>query len=218
AMEARSFSTLGDTLNQTPSQNSTSMDTLSSQPTPRTEVPHENPHVTEIFGEPYLQESSSSTLPFLLPTPPPPSMPPPPPPPPPPFSSPLASHSIQTSDTEKLNEETSYLEKEKSIGKQKGEENGCIYNKRSLGSNERLFPPPISCLKSMFSTSVEPIVYFRFDESSSSFVNEEMRFNSTQGLLCASRESGRLRLSFVHKEEEEEEEEVMEGGGGSDGT
>ena len=173
-------------LKQPPSHNSKLMESLSSHPIPNIEVSHEDPHVIEIFGELFFKESSSSTLNFL--SPPPLSSSSSQPPKPPPSSSPLSNHT---------------LEKEKS---RKVEKNGCIYNKRLWGNRERLFPPPISCLKPAKSTG-KPFVYFRFDEKSSSFVREEIRTPS-QGLLCASRESMRLRLNLVHDEGEKDGQEA----------
>ncbi|XP_057471980.1 uncharacterized protein LOC130760617 [Actinidia eriantha] len=206
-MASYTFSSLRDMLKPPLSHNSKLMESLSSHPIPNIEVSHEDPHVIEIFGELYFKEGSSSTLNFLSP--------PPlsssssssssssqPPPKPPLSSSPLPNHTLQTSTTEKLNDKTN-LEMEKS---RKVEKNGCIYNKRLWGNKERLFPPPISCLKSAKSTG-KPLVYFRFDEKSSSFVREEIRTPS-QGLLRASRESAHLRLNLVHNEGGEDGQEA----------
>ncbi|PSS11989.1 TRNA pseudouridine synthase [Actinidia chinensis var. chinensis] len=200
-MASYTFSSLRDMLKQPPSHNSKLMESLSSHPIPNIEVSHEDPHVIELFGELYFIESSSSTLNFLSP---------PllsssssqPPPKPPLSSSPLPNHTLQTSTTEKFNDKIN-LEKEKS---RKVEKNGCIYNKRLWGNKERLFPPPISCLKSAKSIG-KPFVYFRFDEKSSSFVREEIRTPS-QGLLCASRASKRLRLNLVHDKGEDDGQEA----------
>ncbi|PSR97998.1 ABC transporter G family member protein [Actinidia chinensis var. chinensis] len=199
-MASYTFSSLRDMLKPPPSHNSKLMESLSSHPIPNIEVSHEDPHVIEIFGELYFKETSSSTLNFLSPPPSPSSSQPPPKPQL--SSSPLPNHTLQTSTTEKLNDKTN-LEMEKS---RKVEKNGCIYNKRLWGNKERLFPPPISCLKSAKSTG-KPLVYFRFDEKSSSFVREVIRTPS-QGLLRASRERAHLRLNFVHNEGEEDGQEA----------
>ncbi|GFZ11249.1 hypothetical protein Acr_22g0006470 [Actinidia rufa] len=201
-MASYTFSSLRDMLKPPPSHNSKLMESLSSHPIPNIEVSHEDPHVIEIFGELYFKETSSSALNFLSPPPSSSSSSSQPPPKPPLSSSPLPNRTLQTCTTEKLNDKTN-LEKEKI---RKFEKNGCIYNKRLWGNKERLFPPPISCLKSAKSTG-KPFVYFRFDEKSSSFVREEIRTPS-QGLLRASRESAQLRLNLVHNEGEEDGQEA----------
>ncbi|KAI8006299.1 hypothetical protein LOK49_LG07G01508 [Camellia lanceoleosa] len=125
-MAASSFSSLVDMLKQPPSNNSDLMESLFSQPTT---IPHDDFHVTEMFGELYFKESSSSTLNSLFP---------PSSPAPPPSSSPLPNPNLHTCNIEKVSDKTN-LEKENSVKKQNVEENGCIYNKRSWENKERDF-------------------------------------------------------------------------------
>lgn len=197
AMGAYSFCSLSDMLEQPPSHNSKLRESLPSQyPISKHQAPHENPlYVTQMFGELYFQEShstSSSTQHFLFP-----------PLPPPPPASPSPNHAVDTDSIGNSSDKTNF-------GRDEVTENGCVYNKKSWGRNERLFPPPISCLKT--AKSGDPIVYFRFDENYGTFVPEERRIHR-HDLLCASRNSGRLKLYFRHEEPEEEEEEQEENDG-----
>ncbi|KAF7148000.1 hypothetical protein RHSIM_Rhsim03G0097600 [Rhododendron simsii] len=191
-MGAYSFSSLSDMLEQPPTHNSKLGESLPSQyPISKHQVPHENPpnYVTQMFGELYFKVShstSSSTQHF------------PAPPPPPQPASPSPNHTLAADSIGNSSDRTNF-------GRDKV---GCVYNKKSWGRNERLFPPPISCLKT--AKSGDPIVYFRFDENYGTFVPEERRIHR-HGLLCASRNSGRLKLYFRREEPEEEEQEENDG-------
>ncbi|KAH7854393.1 hypothetical protein Vadar_013306 [Vaccinium darrowii] len=117
-----------------------------------------------------------------------------------PHDNPPPNRSLQTNTIENTSDKTNF-------GKDKVTKHGCMYNKKSQRKNERLFPPPISCLKS--AKSGEPFNYFRFDKNSSKFVPDEIRI-PRQGLLRSSRGSGRLKLNFADEEPEEEEDEDEE--------
>ncbi|KAK3030726.1 hypothetical protein RJ639_037223 [Escallonia herrerae] len=139
----------------------------------------ENPDVTKMFGELYFK-GSPSPLPTsdLLPT-----MP--------------LNASRRTTNTP-LNAK---YEKKESLTFQRLPKlvsaDDCMY----ANCEERLFPQPISCLKQR--KNGEPFVYLKREKDLGRFVQEEINIGS-EGVMCASRGNGRLKMNVADDVAEEE--------------
>lgn len=192
-MSAYSFSSLKDLLkDQSPTPKlkfddspSYTKDTTDSEPN----SPSGHPYVTEMFGELHFRESPNgiSMSELFPPIQTPPSFQP--------------NNSCQTK-TEKSGKVDA---REKCLGKLPMSEDACVYPNIWEGE-EKLFPPPISCLKCL--KIGKPYVYYRFDNNLSRFVQEEINV-LPQVVMCTVRGNGHIIMKFANdllRDEKEKEE------------
>ncbi|KAK3036694.1 hypothetical protein RJ639_031562 [Escallonia herrerae] len=139
----------------------------------------ENPSVTEMFGELYFK-GSPSPLPTsdLFPT--------------------MPLNSSRRTTNPAFN--AKYEKKEKLTFQRLPKlvsADDCMY----ANCEERLFPQPISCLKQR--KNGKPFVYLKRDKDLGRFVLEEINI-CREGIMCASRRNGRLKMNVSDDVAEEE--------------